>query len=146
MADGRGLGIRGWSQAACARESSTREGEGGVSYRTLSRSLFPSLSPVFSPSPFLFLTLTLSPSLFLTSPTPLERARAFGFRVGVETRADSQSFAVRYTTWLESAVWQIEINDHDENDGDDTISRQRRYLIPVECRGPSRQPSTLTDT
>jgi len=37
----------------------------------------------------------------------------------VETRADSQSLAVRSTTWLESAAWPIEISDDDDDDDND---------------------------
>lgn len=101
MAGGGGLRIRGWSQAACAREGFARMGEGGV---PLSRILSLSLDLSFS----------LSHALSHSLPTPLERARAFGIRGGVETRADSQSLAVRSTTWLESAAWPIEINDNDD--------------------------------
>lgn len=54
-------------------------------------------------------------------PSPISHERAsFGIRGGVETRTDSQSLAVRSTTWLESAIQRSEEGeDDDENDEDD---------------------------
>lgn len=70
MAGGGGLRIRGWSQAACAREGFAREGEDGV---PLSR------IPSHSSSLSLSHTLVLSLSRFLTPSLahfqPLSNAR-----------------------------------------------------------------------
>lgn len=79
------------------------------------RSLFLSFSLLFSHS-------FLHPLSLITNPSRARaraRALAFGIRGGVEIRADSQSLAVRFPTWLESvALTEIKISD-DDDDGDD---------------------------
>lgn len=117
--NGVGLRIKGWWRAACAR----RVEERGIGRRA-------------------------TPSIVTPSPISHERA-SFGIRGDVETRTDSQSLAVRSTTWLESAVSAIQISDQDQEDDEDdhgdNDATPRRSILASVVRRLSLQGPPIKD-
>lgn len=90
-----------------------------------------------------------TPSIVAPSTISHERA-SFGIRGDVETRTDSQSLAVRSTTWLESAASAIQISDQDQEEDDeddhgDNDATPRRSILASVARRLSLQGPPIKD-